>query len=312
MSKKQSIFIFCISIAWSISAIYKFFQKDSFISPKTQVYKSKENDVCFLPDMNVIYDLHQSLPSSTETCFVIKDLENTYHQDLLIQELSLSCDTTNFKTALYLGMFHADMNYLTAFEKQALIPYFEFVKQLERKLENLGESLLYFENKMPISVITDFDSLLIQNTLDIESIKEQLWAIKKGNLNILVSTGGFIESLYLACKTFEKNPRPELKNWIGLQSHTLDQYLILLSFYSMSEEFPKIKKLEDELRILKEIYTNEVRFEYSHQEKTSSLSLENEIVIQSDAYTLENVLITDKTLKKIVKVIAKVRNKILK
>lgn len=310
MNKASSTIIFCLSMILSLLAIDKLLQpsRDLMIQRSDKDYEKQESSAVVGTKLNVPH-IFYAFPPPTEICFLLKNLKSSYHKKLLTPILSGDQYTSDFKRTLHLGMYHTDMTYFCVFEqKSAVLPYLEAIKRRENKLQKIG-TLLFDSDEYfpPLYKIENLDSLITQSSLEMNSLQIHLEKVGRADLDFLICTGIFVESLYLAAKTFETNPKQELKDWIGEQDIILNQILLMLSFY----EYGAVKDLINDLDKLRKIYEDEVKLEYTHKKEVQPAIEENEILLQKDNYISEEISITDTTISKITKTITQIRNTIL-
>lgn len=300
-----------ISIMLSISVIYRWFLPTKEINRKIiEVYETDDRNIEIHHGGISGYNLLQSTPPPSEICALIKGLNSFYHKNLVASVFSENKDSSDFKTALRLGIYYTDMTYLCTFgQTTEVLSYLEGIKKRENKLIRTIKKHIYPDKyALQNYELNNVDSLLTQMSIEIENFQKYLYQIDRVKLNMLISTGVFVEALYIALQTYEANPNIELRYWMGAQLIVLDQLLLMLSFY---EEVPKIKDLIEDLHKIKKIYDRGVNFEYTYKEKIQPAIEENGILVQKDNYTLGNIHFDNQTLTKIHQITTEIRNKIL-
>ncbi|TAF66007.1 MAG: hypothetical protein EAZ55_07265 [Cytophagales bacterium] len=256
---------------------------------------------------DVLADIVRSIPSPLEISFLIKDLGIQYNKGLLNSTDKTASYTTDFKKALNLGVYSADLGYSNIYSQtQDALYFLNSIKKMADGLQ-IGEFFDFNTIKELATNSNNLDSLLIVTNLNLERINENLQKRERADLTVLIVTGGWLEMLYITCEVAKKTPNELLNNRIGEQKIILDQLMLLLSFYE--EENAKIKELRNELGELQKIYNN-VKIEFSQSEEPTVTKEENGILIVEDN-TSSKINLTDKDLDNILKTSIKIRDKII-
>ncbi|TAF67977.1 MAG: hypothetical protein EAZ55_00970 [Cytophagales bacterium] len=255
----------------------------------------------------VLADIVRSIPSPLEISFLIKDLGIQYNKGLLNSTEDKTTNyTTDFKKALNLGVYSADLGYSNIYSQtQDALYFLNSIKKMADGLQ-IGDFFDFNALKSAINS-NNLDSLLIVTNLNLKRINENLQKRERANLTVLIVTGGWLEMLYITCEVAKKTPNELLNNRIGEQKLILDQLMLLLSIYE--EENTKIKELRNELGELQKIYNN-VKIEFSQSKDPTVTKEQNGILIVEDN-TSNKINLTDKDLDNILKTTIKIRNKII-
>jgi hypothetical protein len=248
-----------------------------------------------------IEGLTDNIPPPTEIPYMLQATGAEFNQGLINSREKVDQYTTqNDKAALNLGVYAADIGYLTSYDKtQEAIDYLTACKTLSEDLGLIGtfdaELLEKFEKN-----ISNKDSLT--RLLD-RTMKESEQFLREGNrkqLSALVVAGGFIEGLYIATgliKTYPKDILPEDSRNVVL---TPLMNVILKQRTSVSE-MVKILDAAEETEMVKDIREDFKKLEETYQE----LNIEDQI-----KNNRADLVLSDKNLEGITALVEKIRKRI--
>ena len=194
-----------------------------------------------------------SIPSPIQTAFLIKNSGSNYSKDMLNEPSKVTHYSTNFKKAINLGIYGADLGYVTLFDQtQDAISFLTAIKSVA---DDLGVSSTFnvtlverFEKN-----IGNQDSLLALVSDAYKDSDRYLKNNEQNDIGGLILAGGWIESLYFATSSNEMNTNEKIIKRIAEQKTTLNNLIKLLTpYYSKTEFAPLI----DQLMELNEIYQN--------------------------------------------------------
>ncbi len=245
-----------------------------------------------------------SVPSPLQIALLIKEANVPYNKALLNPTSNQSNYSTNFKQALNLGVYGANLGYLNIYEQLPdAASYFAVVKVLSKELgimnsfsegtlkrieanNNNKDSLIYIIS----NIYRDADAYLLNN--------------KRNDVGVLVLAGGWIESLFLMTQTLKEGKNPILIDRIGEQKHPLDNLIELLRPY-YGKQGDDYDQFLEQLVDLATVFDGVV-IEYTYEPPT--IDVTNKVtVINSKSKTV----ITDYQLKTITETIEKIRKKII-
>jgi hypothetical protein len=192
-----------------------------------------------------------SIPSPIQTAFLIKNAGTNYNKDMLNEPSKVTNYSTNFKKAINLGVYGADLGYVTLYDQtQDAISFLTAIKSIG---DDLGVSSAFdlelverFEKN-----IGNQDSLLVLVSDAYKSSDRYLKNNEQNDMGGLILAGGWIESLYFATSAAEMTSNKEIIKRIGEQKTTLNNLIKLLTPYYSKPEFTT---LVDNLMELDEIY----------------------------------------------------------
>ncbi|PCJ28334.1 MAG: hypothetical protein COA97_01510 [Flavobacteriales bacterium] len=243
-----------------------------------------------------------SIPSPIQTAMLIKNSGVNYNKDILNEPSNATNYNTNFKKAINLGVYGADLGYVTMYDQtQDAISFLTAVKSIG---DDLGVSSAFdlelverFEKN-----IGNQDSLLVLVSDAYKSSDRYLKGNQQNDIGGLILAGGWIESLYFATSAVEMTGNKDIIKRIGEQKTTVYNLIKLLTPYYSKPEFTV---LIDDLMELNEIY-EQVQTTYTYIKPT--VDVENKTTTINST-TVVNI--TDDQLKSITEKIMKMRIEII-
>ena len=205
-----------------------------------------------------------SIPSPIQTALLIKKTGNNYNKDILNEPSRVKNYTTNFKKAINLGIYGADLVYVTMYDQTPdAISYLTAIKYIA---DDLGVSSIFdlklverFERN-----IGNQDSLLALVSDAYKSSDHYLKNNQQNDIGGLIIAGGWIEGLYFASNAVKTTNNEDLEKIIAEQKSTVYNLIKLLTPYSTKSQF---YKLVADLMELNELYEN-VAFNYTYIKPT--------------------------------------------
>jgi hypothetical protein len=249
-----------------------------------------------------IEEVVYNIPPPTEIPYLLQATGADFNQGLLNPRTKVDQYATRHdKAALNLGVYAADVGYLSSYEKtQDAISYLSTTKTLAENLNVIGafdaDVLKKFEEN-----ITNKDSLtrLLDHT--IKKTEDFLKDDNRNKLAALVVTGSFVEGLYISTsvvKTYPKSTLPdESRNIIlpALMRIILQQKISvteLKNMLSALEQTEPVTSIVEDLRKLESAYAN---LNIEEQIKNNKANL-----VLTDKNLIEITAITEKLRKSIV------------
>lgn len=206
-----------------------------------------------------------SIPSPIQTAFLIKNSGATYSKDVLNAASKSSQYSTNFSKALNLGIYGADLGYVTIYDQtQDAIGYLNAAKRLA---DELGVSGAF--DKATIDRFTknlgDKDSMLVLVGVAYRSSDAYLKNNDRNDVSGLVLAGGWVESLYFATNVYKTKPNEDVKRRIAEQKTSLQSLIKLLTQYYSQPEYTEFI---DNLNDLSTVFDG-VEFKYTFEKPTT-------------------------------------------
>ncbi|MCB0487544.1 MAG: hypothetical protein KDC99_03660 [Cyclobacteriaceae bacterium] len=256
-------------------------------------------------DQEVIGSILDQIPSPLEISVLLKESGTKYDKALLNSADNLSKYNTNYKMALNLGIYGTDLGYTNIYEQnQDGIKYLSTIKSLANEL-NIGQFFDIETIGRLASNSKNLDSLLLITTQNFNAINHYLQAQNRSNLSVLLLTGGWLEAMQVTCQVAAKNPtHKELQEKIGEQKITLEQILLLYSFYPNDENMASL------LTDLKELEAAFQQINITYTYKESTMEVVNGVAVIKDNSTT-TINITPEDVKNIMTVTNSIRSKII-
>lgn len=206
-----------------------------------------------------------SIPSPIQTAFLIKNSGASYSKDILNAANKSAQYSTNFSKALNLGIYGADLGYVTIYDQtQDAIGYLNAAKKLADELGVSGafdtQTLERFQKNLG-----NKDSMLVLVGVAYRSSDAYLKNNDRSDVSGLVLAGGWIESLYFATNVYKTKPNEDVKHRIAEQKSSLQSLIKLLTQYYSQPEYTEFI---DNLNDLSTVFDG-VEFKYSYEKPTT-------------------------------------------
>ncbi len=206
-----------------------------------------------------------SIPSPIQTAFLIKGSGAPYTKEILNPANKASDYSTNFSKALNLGIYGADLGYVTIYDQnQDAIGYLNSAKKLA---DELGVSGAFDANTIErfAKNLGNKDSMLVLVGVAYRSSDAYLKNNDRSDVSGLVLAGGWLESLHFATNVYKAKPNEEVKRRIAEQKTSLQSLIKLLTqFYSQ----PEYTEFIDNLNDLSTVFDG-VEFKYTYEKPTT-------------------------------------------
>ncbi len=248
-----------------------------------------------------IQDVVYNIPSPSEIPYLLEATGAEYNQSLInSKQKADQYSTISDKAALNLGVYAADIGYLSSYGKtQEAIDYLNACKRLADNLGVIGS--------FDVSVLKSFesnignkDSLAIILNRSIQKTDAYLKDDSRNKLAALILTGSFVEGLYISTgliKSYPKNILPDdsrnliltpLMRVILEQEKSVDELLKMLGSIEQTEP---VGGIVNDLTALKASYR--------------ALNIEEQI-----KNNRADLVLTDKNLAEITSIVEKLRKSI--
>ncbi len=243
-----------------------------------------------------------SIPSPVQTSMLIKETGAKYNNAMLNTAKNLDKYTTKYKKALNVGVYGADVGYVTIYDNsQDALGYLKSIRKLSDELGILGA----FDEK----TITRFQDNLGKRDSMLNMVGDAYRASDaflkdndKKDIGVLILAGGWIETLYFTTTIAQTSTNPKVMERLGEQKYTLDNLIKALNPYRGQEE---VKNLLDQLYELAYDF-DAVAVEYKYVKPTT-----DEANKTTTINSTSKVTITKEHLKAIGDKIAAIRNTIV-
>lgn len=243
-----------------------------------------------------------SIPSPIQTALLIEKSGAQYDKKFLNDAKKAGSYATNFQKALNLGVYGADVGYVTIYDQsQDAIKYLGVINKLSDELGITGafdeQTIKRFESNFGKR-----DSMLNLVAVAYRSADAFLKDNDRINVGVLVLAGGWLETLYFTTQIAVKGGNKDIINRIGEQKYTLNNLVKMLTPYY---DQPEYDALVDELiELAYDFDAIDIKYTYGAPTvdvatKTTTINSKTEVVI------------TKEHLKAIADRVEKLRNKIV-
>ena len=196
-----------------------------------------------------------SVPSPTIIAILLQKAQIPFRADGLNSVANRTKYVNEHQKAMNLGVYGADLAYVTNFEKGQLNnDYFGCVGGLAGDLgvlDHVDHSLVSRMN----SNISNRDSLLFLNAQFFHSIDQYLKSNEMQEISSLILLGGWIEALHLSLDGASSNT--DIRNRLGEQKHaaqSLNKIISRLSHEALRDLRPAFEDLADSFKGLESSY----------------------------------------------------------
>lgn len=246
-----------------------------------------------------------NVSSPIETAALIKSLKIPFKKDYLASTKYADSYSTNFKKALGLGIFGADMGYLNMYEKPSIVlDYLATVNTLANGLQ-VGQFFDFNTLKRIATNKENLDSLMLISQQSFNKIDNYLKQTNRGSLSVVIIAGVWIEGLYLSTRVAQDSNHPRIRETVGEQKVVMGSLMALLELYKadaniakMISDFEEIRALYKDVKITIELGGDPIPVE-----KNGVITF-----VQNDRQIVE---MSDETLKAIIAKVQEVRNRIV-
>ena len=230
-----------------------------------------------------------SIPSPLQTAMLIQSAGAPYDKTILNSKENLSQYATDYSKALNLGIYGADLGYVSMYSKtQDAIVYLSSVKKLSDELglsSAFGvETMKRFQDNM-----SNKDSMMVLVGLAYREGDAFLKENKRNDISGLILVGGWIESLNFAISVNKTKGNEEIKRRIADQKRALNSIIKLLSQYENKGDYAG---LIEELKDLSKVYDGiEYKFVAEKSEtdaatKTTTINSHTDVVFTKEQLDL--------------------------
>jgi hypothetical protein len=229
-------------------------QDEKIVSEQTTLYNI-DNKVFFIPN-------------PVQTSLLVKDIASPYNKDLLNSANNIENYTTSFKQAVNLGVYGADLGYITSNgQNQQALTHLGAVKTLADQLGvtsafDFGEIESFGQN------VGNEQEMLSFITSAYKTSQEFLEDNSRHDIAALLMAGAMVEGLFLAVShTKEGVDNHQVAIKVAEQSTTLDNIILMLNPHYSSNSAPELSAFVDKLMDL-QTQLKSIKTEYSFEKST--------------------------------------------
>ncbi len=253
---------------------------------------------------DVLNNLIQSIPSPVEMASVIKASGGEYNSRILNETDNVDKYNNNYKQALNIGIYSADLGYINIYEKtMSAMGYISSIKTLADQIK-VGQFFDFATLKNLASNSKNADSLLYISMSSFNKMDAYLREQKRGELSVLIITGAWLEGLHIASEVAKVKASADIVEKIGEQKIVLNNLLLIVNLYN---KIPYFANVASELEKLKGIY-DQVTITYEYAEPETK-EVNGQLVIVDNSTSKINM--TDDQLKKIIETTASIRTQLV-
>jgi len=222
----------------------------------------------------VLESIIRGISSPLEIASLIRESGAEYTEGMLNPTKNIENYSSHYKKALNLGLYGTDLGYINIYDQQ--LPALDFLSVVKRLADDLsvGHFFDFSTIKRLATNNENIDSMLNITTQGFEHMTSYLTKQHRGNVSVLILTGGWVEALYIATQVNKRERNEKLLERIGEQKITLNELILLLSVYQ--SDF-NIGKLLADIKELKKIF-DQVEITYTYQEPIMQ-EIDGELVI---------------------------------
>ncbi len=179
-----------------------------------------------------------SIPSPIQTSILLKKTGANYNKEILNSNKNSANYSTNFKKAVNMGVYGADLGYVTIYEQtQDAIGYLQAVKKMGDDLGVSGAFDAALMKRFEVN-LGNKDSLLVLVSSAYRASDAYLKNNERDDVSSLIIAGGWVESLYFSTKIAKKNKgNKDVIQRIAEQKKALDNLIKLLTPYYQDLEY---------------------------------------------------------------------------
>lgn len=243
-----------------------------------------------------------SIPSPLQTAMLIQKSGSQYDKSILNTKENMNQYATDFSKALNLGIYGADLGYVTMYNKtQDAISYLAAVKKLSDELGLSGAFDTHTMERFNKN-ISNKDSMMVLVGLAYRAGDAFLKNNKRNDISGLILAGGWIESLNFAIAVNRSKENEDVKRRIADQKQAVNSIVKLLGQFEAQTEYTS---LVGELKELAKIYDS-LEFKYVYEMPETDVAAKTTTI---NSHT--DVVINKETLDKITEKVESIRKKIV-
>lgn len=252
----------------------------------------------------IINEMIHSIPPPIEMTSLIISSGAIFDRQLLNDPGKINNYESALSKAINLGIYGTELGYLNIYKKTMLsIDYISAVRTLSKDLK--VDQFFDFRTLKRLAASSDnVDSLINISTQGFSRMDAYLREQNRTKTSVMIVTGTFVESLFLATQITYKTPNDQLIERIGEQKISLNNMILMLEVYKND---PELNRLISYFKELKIIY-NEVEIITTYGDPITKEV--NGMLVIEDQSTSE-VKMNDETLLKIIEKIKELRTKII-
>ncbi len=252
----------------------------------------------------VVSDMIQNISSPVEMANEIKNSGVGFSKDIINEAGKEGQYETNFKKAVNLGVYAADLGYINTFSKTTVVvDYLTSIKRLADGL-GVGQFLDFSTLSALAKNSTNLDSLKQLSVNSFNNIDKYLREQHRSNISTAIVVGTWIEGIYITGQVISQTNDKGLVDRLGEQKNIVEILDIVVSSRTESE----FKNLGKMMGDLKSIYDG-VRITTELGQPVTK-EVDGMLVIEQNEIT--HVEITPEQVNSIIEQVNAIRNSIIR
>jgi len=243
-----------------------------------------------------------SIPSPIQIAMLIERSGADYNKGFLNDAKKVGSYATNFRKALNLGVYGADVGYVTMYDQsQDALKYLSVINKLADELGIIGafdeETIKRFEANFGKR-----DSMLNLVSVAYRNADAFLKDNDRLNVGALVLAGGWLETLYFTTQIAKKHGNQDVINRIGEQKYTVNNLVKMLTPYYDQPEYDLL--VDDLIELAYDFDAIDIK--YTYEEPVVDIAAKTTVI-----NSRTEVVISKAHLDAIAERVASIRNKIV-
>jgi len=244
-----------------------------------------------------------SIPSPVQTAYLIKNLDLSFDKSLLNSDGAVNDYVTEYQQALNLGIYGTDLGYAALYnQKNTSLKYLNAVEKLTAQLGLDAAFDSSFISRFEANS-NDEDSMIMLMSDAFKKSDNFLKNANRKSTSALILTGGWVESIYIACELDAKKDSDEIKRRIGEQKQSLNSIIDLLGTYNKSGAN------DDLIAGLEELKTSFDKIQFNYEYSAPETDEENKLTTFHHELEVE---FGDDVMEEIVNKLREIRTNIIK
>lgn len=254
---------------------------------------------------DVMEGITSNVSSIVEMSAFIKDLGVPYSNRYLATTANMDSYSTNFRRALMLGAFGADLGYLNMYNRT--IEVMDYLTSIRRLSEGLavGQFFDFSTLRTLASSQSNLDSLMYIFVQSYNRMDNYLREERRAHLSTAMVAGVWVEGLYLLTQVALTHPGEEIFERIGDQKIILNDLIIIVKNYERLH--PEFALLSSELASAKELF-DQVSITYEVGEPEA---VENDGMLMIIQHEHSIINITEQQVSEITNKVEIIRNNLI-
>lgn len=186
-------------------------------------------------------DVFFEVPSPYQSSIYLKKSNIRFDERLLSTKTNIKNYTTTYNKAIVIGIYGTDICYLNLYDQKELA--LKYMDRLNRLLNDM--EVLQTLDKSDIKKIEENlgnnDSIIYYLSVLYHNGDKYLYENDRRDIGSQIIAGGWIESIYILTRLYQKNNNEQILNLILYQSQILDNLIKLLApYYEKSKDFTEL------------------------------------------------------------------------